>query len=270
MIKVIALDLDGTTLNDAKEIPIETVATLKKAREMGVKVVFDTGRPPISTRAFLEALGLSGSERDYCITFNGGRVATCADEVLLNSCLSYADLSMIHEWTRKEDIPLDVIAETDCYTVEYERPSQLHYVNNTLTFHTVTFDEVPKDAVFNKVILSGEPEILDRALKRVPSNLTEAYEWVKTRDILLEIMPKGVTKATGLAFLCEKLAVKPDEVLAMGDEDNDIPMLSWAGVSIAPANANDRAKAAAKHLSNLTNNENAVAVAIEEYVLHES
>jgi hydroxymethylpyrimidine pyrophosphatase-like HAD family hydrolase len=82
-------------------------------------------------------------------------------------------------------------------------------------------------------------------------------EWV------IEILAAGVTKAAALEELADALGVKADEVVAFGDYPNDLPMLAWAGHSIAPANAHPEVLASVDHIT-ASNDDDGVAIAIEE------
>ncbi|MDR0298205.1 MAG: Cof-type HAD-IIB family hydrolase [Streptococcaceae bacterium] len=262
-IKLVSLDLDGTTLNWEKNLSAATKSALRRAVDAGVKVVLNTGRPWVSTVSFLDELGLT-HDFDRVIVNNGGQISDGRGKILEEIVLSYADIGAIYEQAQRFDLPMDIITGDTSYTVEFARKSQVHYINNTLTFKPIDFARLPQEVMFNKVVLSAEPAVLDAAISAL---ILPQFERVKTRDMLLEIMPKGVNKASGLAKLCELLGVAPENVLAMGDEGNDVAMLAWAGLGVAPANAISEAKEAADIVSKLTCDENAVAKIIEEYVL---
>ena len=265
-IKLIALDLDGTLLNNQKQISPRNLRALKAAEAAGVRVIFDTGRPLVSFTEFLKPLGLLGPGH-YSILINGGLIVENDGKVLLKELLTYSELVQIDQMARKFDLPIDIISEGNSYTVEYGRKALVHYINNRITFIPSQFEDVPKTADFNKAIFSADSDYLDYVFGQFDENFRRSFEIFRTRDILMEVMPKGVTKASGLAWLCKKLDIESTEVLAMGDEANDVPMLKWAGLGIAPANASPEAKAAAAQVSELTNHEDAVADAVEKFVL---
>lgn len=79
-------------------------------------------------------------------------------------------------------------------------------------------------------------------------------------------MPKGINKFAGVKMIADSLGLAPDEVMACGDADNDIPMLEYAGLGVAVANANERVKATADFISK-SNDEDGVAFAVEKFVL---
>lgn len=101
-----------------------------------------------------------------------------------------------------------------------------------------------------------------------PKELYNEFEIFKSRDIILEMMPKGVHKAAGLNQLIQHLNLLPENVMAMGDEENDLSMLKWAGLGVAMANGVAIAKETADAVTTRTNDESGVAEAVEKYILN--
>ena len=253
-IKLIALDLDGTLLTTDKKLTNRTKATLKAAREQGVKVVLTTGRPLKAMDFFLKELGTDGHEDEYTITFNGGLVQKNTGEILDKTVFSIDDVSRIYEETEKLNIPLDAISEGIVYQIQSDQESLYAQFNPALTFIPTAFPQEPLDAAILKI----SPELFDK------------YEIFKSRELLLEWSPKNVHKATGLAKLIEHLGIDRSQVMACGDEANDLSMIEWAGLGVAMQNAVPEVKAVANVVTPMTNDEEAVAWAIEKYVLKEN
>lgn len=108
---------------------------------------------------------------------------------------------------------------------------------------------------------------MDAQIQKLPKQLYQNFEVFKSREIILEVMPKGVHKAVGLKLLSDYLALGKSQVMAMGDEENDLTMLEWAGLGVAMANAVPKVKAVAKAVTAKTNEESGVAEAIHKYIL---
>ncbi|MFV0555987.1 MAG: Cof-type HAD-IIB family hydrolase [Lactovum sp.] len=265
-IKLIALDLDGTLLNGEKRISDENLRSLYKARKKGIHIVFNTGRPLISCLEYFSTLNLYGAE-NYSITYNGGLIQRNDGKIISKSLLTYEEIQKIVEKVRQFDFPCEIISNDISYTLESTKPSLLTYVNNTLDFQKISFDELPMDVDFNKVIIARECEELDEFYSQLSLAFRERFEIVKTRDILLEIMPKNINKGIALAELCRHLNISQNRVLAMGDEDNDAEMLAWAGLGIAPSNAKGKAAESADEILPVSHEEDAVAYALKKYVL---
>jgi len=127
-------------------------------------------------------------------------------------------------------------------------------------------EKMDPNMTFLKVMMIDEPEILDKAITRIPQEVKEKYTVLKSAPYFLEILDKRVTKGTGVKSLAEVLNIQPEEVMAIGDQENDIAMLEYAGVGVAMENAIDAAKEAANFVTR-SNLEDGVAYAIEKFAL---
>ena len=121
----------------------------------------------------------------------------------------------------------------------------------------------------HKAVSACEVDFLDGQIPNIPESLHDQFEIFKSREILLEWSPKGVHKAEGLVKLIGHLGIKQAEVMACGDEDNDLSMIDWAGLGVCMANGSDQVKQVADIITPMTNEEDAVAWAIRKYVLGE-
>ncbi|MFK5113077.1 HAD-IIB family hydrolase, partial [Klebsiella pneumoniae subsp. pneumoniae] len=117
-----------------------------------------------------------------------------------------------------------------------------------------------------KVMMIDEPAILDQAIARIPAEVKEKYTVLKSAPYFLEILDKRVNKGTGVKSLADALGIKPEEIMAIGDQENDIAMIEFAGVGVAMDNAIPAVKEAANFITK-SNLEDGVAFAIEKYVL---
>ena len=269
-IKLIALDLDGTLLTTDKRLTDRTKATLKAAHDRGVKVVLTTGRPLKAMDFFLHELGTDGQEDEYTITFNGGLVQKNTGEILDKTVFSIDDVSRIYEETEKLNIPLDANSEGIVYQIQSDQESLYAQFNPALTFIPTAFEDLSSQITYNKCVTAFPQEPLDAAIQKISPELFDKYEIFKSRELLLEWSPKNVHKATGLAKLIEHLGIDRSQVMACGDEANDLSMIEWAGLGVAMQNAVPEVKAVANVVTPMTNDEEAVAWAIEKYVLKEN
>lgn len=268
MIKLIAIDLDGTLLTSDKTISDRNKQFLKMAREKGVYIVLTTGRPLKAIHSFLEELDLLG-EHHYSITFNGGLVQENTGRVLAKTGFGIEDVRQIRQVTNRLGLPLDVLHEGTVYSLPSDRESLYITCNPALTKLAVADEDLPTDFVYNKAVSATSADFLDKQIPSIPSELYERFEIFKSRDILLEWSPKGVHKANGLEKLIACLGIQQSEVMACGDESNDLSMIEWAGLGIAMKNAVDEVKAAADVVLPKTNDEDGIAWAIERYVVSE-
>lgn len=268
-IKLVALDLDNTLFDDQKQVSSSNKLAIQKAKQQGVKVVVTTGRPLAAIDGLLEKLGLDSPD-DYSVTFNGGLVQKNDGQILAKSQLTKAEVLTIYRAAQELDLPVDVVSEGRVYSLASASRQSLYPTANPMLDFTplADLDDLPDDIIYNKVVLVTEPAYLDRQLTKLPADLHEQFEIFKSRDMVLEFMPKGIHKAKGLERLCRLLAIEQEAVMAIGDEANDLSMISWAGLGVAMANATEAVKAAAKVTTQKDNNHSGVAEAIQNYVLN--
>lgn len=202
----------------------------------------------------------------------GGLVQRNTGEVLDKSSLSFDQVCQIQQALEAVGLPTDIISGGDVYSIPSKdgRHSQYHLANPLLTFIEVTsVAELPKDITYNKIVTVTDPDFLDQQIIKLSPSLFEDFEAFKSRDIIFEIMPKGIDKAFGLNLLCQHLGLDARHVMAMGDEANDFAMLEWAGLGVAMANGVSGAKADADAVTTLTNDESGVAEAVKTFILEE-
>lgn len=270
MIKLVAIDLDGTLLTDDKTISKRNKDVLQVAKQQGTKVVICTGRPLKAILHYLERLELM-APGDYSITFNGGLIQKNDNgEQLSAISLGLPAVHEVAEVMQELVLPLDVIRDDTVYHIESTQGmyrSIYQELNSLLRFETRRLTDFPPETEFNKMVVAIEAAYLDTKIPLIPASMQTSYAIMKSRDCLLEIMPKNVTKANGIARLAEHLGIHQSEVMAIGDEENDLSMIEYAGFGVAMANGTQIVKQAAKFVTD-TNERDGVAKAIERFVLN--
>ena len=233
-IKLIAIDMDGTLLLPDHTISPAVKNAIAAARARGVNVVLTTGRPYAGVHNYLKELHME-QPGDYCITYNGALVQKAADgSTVAQTALSYDDYRFLEKLSR-------------------EVGSHFHAMD--------------PNTQFLKVMMIDEPAILDQAIARIPQEVKEKYTVLKSAPYFLEILDKRVNKGTGVKSLADVLGIKPEEIMAIGDQENDIAMIEYAGVGVAMDNAIPSVKEVANFVTK-SNLEDGVAFAIEKYVLN--
>lgn len=268
MIKLIAIDLDGTLLTNAKTISERNRTALKKAREAGIQIVLCTGRPLAAITPYLEMLDLK-TEEAYSITFNGGLVQkNLSGTILEKASLTLADLHVLYTALKDAALPMDVLSEETVYQLPTAplHPSIYQELNPMLQFQARALAQLDEQTLYNKVVVAHEANYLAAQLLQLSPSLQTRFEMVRTRRNLFEFMPKGVTKARGLALLAKDLQLTAAQMMAIGDEENDLSMLKYAKIGVAMANAVPSVKQAAT-LVTKSNEEDGVAQVIEDLVL---
>ena len=269
MYKLVAIDIDGTLMNDRKEITKEVNDAIQAAKAKGVKVVICTGRPIVGVQSIIEELKLN-DEDEYVITFNGALVQnTHTQEVESQITLTYENLKEIYELSQKLNSPLHFFDTENLYTPNREiNRYTIHEAHiNQIPLHYRTIDEVPEDMLIPKVMFIDEPERLNKIIANIPESFWDKYTFVKSTPFFLEILDPSVSKGNAVRLLAEKLSIKQEEVICIGDGENDLSMIEYAGCGVAMANAEPIVKEAAQ-FHTLSNNEHGVAYAIEKLVLN--
>lgn len=255
--RLVATDLDGTLLRSDRTVSTRTAATLARAHDAGLPVVFVTGRPLRWAAEVFEHVGRHG----LVIAANGALVwDVSTDEARLQRTIAAEDSAAAAAAIRSE-FPatsfaverLDGFHVEDVYTPQHE----LHPDVRRRTFEELFAAPVQKLLVRNPGAVADDyaPRAQELAGDRVEVTFSNG-------DDLLEVSAAGVTKASTLAILCEELGVHPGEVVAFGDMPNDVAMLRWAGTSYAMERAHPLAVEAATHRAP-SNDEDGVAAVIE-------
>lgn len=271
MIKLIAIDLDGTLLNKNHEVSERNKETLLKAKAQGVKVVLCTGRPLLGMRHLLAEIGLQ-DDGDYVITYNGGLVQKAdTGEVLHQITLNKEQLEEIYQVSQDIQVPMHYIDLENVYSPAGPTDAHSLYpsIMKVLPFVPLEVADAPDDIQVNKILYCCESDILDKRTAALSDSFKTSYTVIKSRPVLLEIMHKEVDKGTGIEALAKHLGIKQEEVMTLGDEENDLAMIAYAGLGIAMGNATDEVKAIANHVT-ATNEDDGVALAVEKFVLNEA
>jgi hypothetical protein len=265
----VATDLDGTVVRTDGTMSDRTVAALRAAQDAGATVVFVTGRPPRWMRPIAERTGHAG-------------LAVCA-----NGALVY-DLSreeVVQSFPLSTEVALEIALR-----LRGALPGAAFAVESPAGFarepgYLVRFDvgdhgvgeleqllDAAADGAVKMLVRVGEgdgPDVdaLLAAAREVLGDLAEVTHSTPTGPPLLEVSAPGVSKATTLARLAAERGLTAADVVAFGDMPNDLPMLAWAGLSVAVANAHPEVLAAADHVTR-SNDDDGVAYVLEHLLSH--
>lgn len=268
MIKLVAIDIDGTLLNDQREITAEVKEAIRKAKAQGVKIVITTGRPFPGVRDILKELELL-DDGDYAITFNGALIVKADDESeFIKTPLSYNDYLDIERLARELKVHVHTVSNDGIYTsnrdISKYSVHEAFIVQMPLYFRTP--EEMTEKIEYVKTMYIDEPKLLDKIIPIVEEKWSDRFTLVRSTPFYFEIINKTASKGNAVLALAEKLGIKQEETMAIGDADNDLAMLEVAGISVAMANATENVMAIAKKVTK-SNNEHGVAHAINEWVL---
>lgn len=268
MIKLIATDIDGTLLNSERKITRRVHDTLQKAREKGVYVVLCTGRPLPGVKHLLEELDLI-TDKDFVITYNGALVQGTGDgKTYAHFPMNYQDFVMVSSLGDQEKVHYHAIDEKAIYVTTTDI-GQYSFHESELTgmpIEHTTNEAIQKEAQFTKMMYIDTPELLNQLIANMPVEMKERYTFLRSEPYYLEVLNKQASKGKAVERLAQLLGIAQEEVMCLGDNENDLDMIEYAGVGVAMGNAVDSVKAVANYVTT-TNNEDGVAVAVEKFVL---
>ncbi len=207
MYKLIALDMDGTLLNNKKTISRENKEAIKAAISKGSKVVLATGRPLKGIEKYLEELDLINNG-DYAIAFNGALVQeTKTGKVLYENNMTKEDLKILYKLSKELDVDIHFLTIGECYTPKFNVYSQIETTLNNIPLNIIDFDNIPEDLKIIKIMFVGSEEKITEIIKLVPKELQEKYNVVRTASIYLEFLNKDTSKGYGIEKLCNILNI---------------------------------------------------------------
>jgi len=247
-IHLVAIDLDGTLLNSAKEITDTTAAILRAAREeAGVRVVLASARPPRSVLPFYRLLDLDTPT----INYNGALVYDPgAQHVIMHKPIPVKIARGIVALARSMFPEVLVSAEVlDQWFTDRFDPAYATETGRLFAPDVIGPVEKWLDQSVTKLLLLGEAERLGEIASAIDRDFTHQVAMVQTEESLLQIMHATVSKAHALRVVAAEMGVNREAVMAIGDNANDVGMLQWAGVAVAMGNSAPEAIAAADYVT---------------------
>ena len=285
MYKMIFLDLDGTLLNDCKEISQENINLIERAyNEKGIICVFATGRP-------LEYVDEICNSYDrffvnYIIANNGAIIRDNKNgEVIYKASITNAQLLDLKNIFLEENADYMIVytdkqqilrearndeALKDSAIIVNKKDSELKHIEDT----------IKKNPNLSSLLcmIGGETSALENIISRLQeikgletpgignySHKTKTYAF---ESKFIDVMKKGCSKKNAIYYLADKLKIKKEEIIVMGDGSNDLSMFECAGLKIAMENAEEKLKEKADFIT-ASNNDDGVAKAIQKFVFNE-
>lgn len=285
MYKMIILDLDGTLLDDYKEISQENIDMINKAyNEKGVISVIATGKPIYQAESIAKSVNKEFAK--YIIASNGAIIKdTENDNYIEKQCLSKEEVLNLLDICEKYKVEY-IINTTNLTLLENEfiatngekganytikENMREHILNNNfdvLLFLILgTKDDIPN---IESILKECRKEIEDN-IPNIEMSLVSKYKLKKKEDeqeyvtYYIDVMKKGSTKKKAILKLADHLGIKQEEIIVMGDGGNDIPMFEVAGLKVAMGNAREELRQKADYITD-DNNSSGVAKAIKKFI----
>lgn len=263
-IKMFVTDLDGTLLHRDHTISAENKKAIREAVDAGIVVTIATGRMYVSALPYAQELEVDVP----IITYNGALIRSVAGEVLFDSYLAEDIVQQVYAFCRQRGWYIQVYSEDSLYFAVHDEKAAAYEKATSVTGRAVGPDglaEVTHKVPKMLVVTSGREET-EKVLTELRSVFGHRITAVMSNPEYAEIINIGVNKATAMQQLAAKLGIRIDEVMAIGDSNNDLPMLKAAGYSAAMGNANEAVKAVTDYVT-ADCDQDGVAAAIRKYVL---
>ena len=264
MIKFVATDIDGTIVNWGHKITDKVIKCVSKMSVSGIKVVLVTGRMHCATIPILKKLQLDTP----IISYQGGLIKDFSGKTLYKNDLPINYAKEIIDWSRKNNVHINLYLDDKLY-VENDNEIVKYYTDGKfIDYRVKNFDELEIKDV-NK-ILAIDLENPDK-VTRWANFLSIKYpdlSIVKSTPYFCEIGSGTSKKSLGVKFLANLWNIKKEEILAIGDQNNDIDLISSAGIGVAMGNASNELKQVAKYITDTVEDDGFVS-AMEKFVLNE-
>lgn len=262
MYKLLLLDLDDTLLDSKGKISEENINAIRAASEKGCHVVICSGRSNMSLKKFNDQLKIN----DYTIGYNGGIIYK--DDNII-TC-HYIDKKLVHDiisHCKNYNTGILMYQHGEAWIDDYNIYNKQYCERSVLTPHIVDdlLDNLTDE--INKVILLGLRHDLDKVIKELPKDIFERCCTFFSHEYLFEFNPLNVTKGTALKELADILDIPVSETIAVGDNENDLPMIKEAGLGIAVKNAIPILKENAGYVTENDCNNSPISEIINKFIL---
>ncbi|EJO5348015.1 HAD family phosphatase [Clostridium botulinum] len=271
--QLIALDMDGTLLNDEKKITKKNLSYIKKAKEKGIKVVIASGRIPGGLRFYEETI----SKQEPMICSNGALILNHKKEVIYDEGINKNTFLKVIDILRKyKDTYYHFYHDNIMCTEKFDFSTKRFYEFNKnierkyrIEIRIITDSKEyvrHNDCEINKiVVVDNDLEYLNKIQKEIEENLKVS---VTKSDISnIEICGFGISKGMGLKKLSDYYNIPIEKCIAVGNDENDISMIKKAGLGVFMKNTREELKKEADYITYSDNNNDGIAEVIEKFIL---
>lgn len=261
--KLMAVDIDGTLLNNRNELTDNTKNAIRRAVEKGLIFTIASGRPIQGIEGLNKALNLDVP----FITYNGAMVVLGkSKQVLYEQKLSKADAGDIIKLGEEYGTTIMVWKDNGLYVPKVdERVDKYKTISSVEPIIAENMKQLIENGV-TKILWYDEVEKVEQYQREIGKYLSDNVNFHPSRPYFLEFVDKNASKAIAMEKLGEYYEIKQSEMIAVGDGYNDLSMIEYAGLGVAMANSPDGVKEKADYIT-LSNEEDGVAHVINEFIL---
>lgn len=273
MYKLVAIDLDGTLLNDESKISSENKKTIISLKDKGYQVLFASGRRYYSVKKVLSVI-----EKEKIIIANNGNIIrkTTNDETIYSNYLKYSHVKPAVE--DGKEMGLHPVIHIDNYEEDIDMVIELEKKSEEYYSYLYGKDRIRKLKNFNcmpdmnilSVVYLGNREKLKRFSDYINKTYETSYKTylmtnIESADALLEICSYDVSKWTSIVKHANLHGIKKEEIVVIGDDNNDVEMIKKAGLGIAMKNGIDEVKEVADIITERDNNDSGLSHVLKSY-----
>jgi Cof subfamily protein (haloacid dehalogenase superfamily) len=261
--RLIAFDLDGTLMGSEQTFSPRVRHTLSAAQANGAHVTLATGRSYLSARPFAAELGISVP----LVCYQGGLIVEPGGHVLHQLVLRRELAAQVLALAAERDWHATLYQDGQIYVTEMRHSPAFYYsMLNPGVQHVADWQTLLERDPDKVLLVAEDPAQTELIYAEMRKRFSASMQIVRSHALFVEANPPGVNKGAGLAWLADYLGVEQAQVMAVGDQDNDVSMLAWAGLGVAMGNASPDCRAAADWIAPPLE-EDGAAVAIEHFVL---
>ena len=265
-IRLIISDIDGTILNDHHRIDPQLAALIPDLKREAIPFVLASARSPKGMAPIAKELGIE----DFPMACYNGALIQKGEQVLFEHPLNKNEARQFINWVREQFPPVSInlYSGKDWMTDRLDQWSQeeARITGEEPLILPLSDPLLDPTKPLHKLLLIGEPEEIQDLYRAIATNDFPSTAFYLSKANYLEVTAKQVSKEDALVELANHYHLNLEEVLTMGDNFNDLPMLKKAGIGVAMGNAPQEVKEEATVVTQ-TNNENGAGQAVETYVL---
>ena len=266
--KMVCLDIDGTLINSNHKITEKTKEVINTiANEKKIYIVLVSARMPKGIIPLQNELNIS----EPLICYSGALIMDKHSNVLANKVINSKVMKMIYDTSKDFKVSISIYKDDEWYIENLDKwsvkESEITNISPTIIdFNNLLKQLEKQNSGANKILCMEEPEDIQLLYKKISSISNEDINVYPSKPTYLEIMAKDVSKTSAIEILCKKFNVERSQVMAIGDNYNDIDMIEYAALGIAMGNAPIKVKEHADEVT-FTNDEDGVAKALEKHLI---
>jgi len=266
--KLVCLDIDGTLLNSKHKITNITRKVINIVSvEKGIPVVLISARMPKAMTSIRNELGI----KDPIACF-GGAVIIEDDKYVINKVLDTDIALSLYESAKNAGVHMSLYKEDNWYVEQLDYWAQQESDITNLQPSIISFPDLfmfwrENKTGPNKILFMSSPDKIIKLKEKIQMSEETFLNMYLSKDTYLEVMPSGVGKKETVELICKMYNISKENVLAIGDNDNDTGMIKYAGMGIAMGNALESVKQSADYITK-SNDEDGVSEAIKKFIFN--